>query len=171
MHTSPSNKRYIGITSKNPKTRWKNGNGYRHNQHFTRAIQKYGWDNFKHEILADNLTEEEALQMEIELIKKYDTFNSDKGYNLTSGGEVGKQHTDEVRAKQRELAKKMWEDEEYRAKMQEVAKSRIGENNPNYNNHKLAGENHPNYGKKLKPETIEKMRNRKVSEESRKKNE
>lgn len=169
IHTSPSNKRYIGITSMNPKERWKNGRGYNHNKHFTNAIEKYGWDNFKHEILAENLTEQEACKMEAELIEKYNTFDSDYGYNHTTGGEIGKQHTNEVRRKQSELAKKMWEDEEYRAKMHEVAISRTGENNPNYGNHKLAGENHPNWGKKLKPETIEKMKNRKVSEETRKK--
>ena len=27
-HTSPSNKVYIGITSREPKLRWDNGNGY-----------------------------------------------------------------------------------------------------------------------------------------------
>lgn len=171
IHTSPSNKKYVGITSMNPKERWKNGRGYSHNKHFTNAIEKYGWNNFIHEIVAENLTEEEACKMESELIEKYNTFDSDNGYNATTGGEIGKQHTEEVRRKQSELAKKMWEDEEYRAKMHEVAISRIGENNPNYGNHKLAGENHPNWGKKLKPETIEKIRERasNISDETRKK--
>ena len=44
MHTSPNNKRYIGITSyTNPKRRWKGGYGYHKNDYFYRAIQKYGW--------------------------------------------------------------------------------------------------------------------------------
>lgn len=50
-HTSPSNKVYIGITSQEPERRWKNGNGYKKNLYFTKAIKKYGWDNFAHEIL------------------------------------------------------------------------------------------------------------------------
>lgn len=50
MHTNNINgKRYIGI-SQNPKRRWKNGNGYK-TQLFGKAINKYGWDNFTHEIL------------------------------------------------------------------------------------------------------------------------
>ena len=56
MHTSPSNKKYIGITSLKPEYRWNKGNGYKTQTVFYRAIQKYGWDNFKHEIIdhADN---------------------------------------------------------------------------------------------------------------------
>lgn len=40
-HVSPSNKVYIGITSKNPLRRWENGNGYKNNKYFYRAILKY----------------------------------------------------------------------------------------------------------------------------------
>ena len=59
-HVAPNGKMYVGITSKKPEYRWENGNGYEANQHFTRAIKKYGWDNFKHEILLTNLSEEDA---------------------------------------------------------------------------------------------------------------
>lgn len=146
-----------------------NGKGYLNNKHFTNAINKYGWDNFKHEIIQDNLTEEEAQILERELIEKYNTFDSEFGYNRTSGGEIGKQHTEEVRKNQSELAKRLWRDEEFRAKQIEHKKTLVGERNPNYGNHKLAGENHPNYGKKLKPETIEKMKNRVITDETRRK--
>ncbi|AAV30164.1 putative truncated GIY-YIG endonuclease [Lactobacillus phage LL-Ku] len=37
-HTTPNNKVYIGITKLDVNKRWKNGNGYKHNQYFTRAI-------------------------------------------------------------------------------------------------------------------------------------
>ena len=57
-HTSPSNKVYIGITI-NPKRRW-NKSHYKYNEHFNNAINKYGWDNFNHEILFSNLTIEDA---------------------------------------------------------------------------------------------------------------
>lgn len=67
--------------------RWDNGKGYANNEHFTRAINKYGWENFTHEILLNDLTAEEAYQAEIELIAKYDSANRDKGYNKSTGGE------------------------------------------------------------------------------------
>lgn len=83
-----NNKRYYGITSeKTPEIRWKKG--YSHNKHFESAIQKYGWNNFEHLIIASNLTKQEAEDMEQELIAKYNTNNSQYGYNLTSGGGLG----------------------------------------------------------------------------------
>lgn len=86
-HTSPSGKVYIGITSRSPKRRWKHGSGYANNPYFTHAIEKYGWENFKHEILYEGLSKEEACEKEINLIKKYDSSNHEKGYNITAGGE------------------------------------------------------------------------------------
>lgn len=87
-HTSPSNKVYIGITRQNPpEKRWKNGNAYKYNKHFTNAIQKHGgWDNFKHEILFRGLTKEEAEQKEIELIAFYKSNQNKFGYNVANGG-------------------------------------------------------------------------------------
>jgi hypothetical protein len=38
-------------------------------------------------------------------------------------------------------------DDEYRQKHIDYAKTRVGDKNSNYGNHKLAGENNPNYGK------------------------
>lgn len=88
MHTAPNNKKYIGITrQEKPEKRWgSNGCGYIGNEHFSRAISKYGWNNIKHEILYTGLTKEEAEQKEIELIAYYDSMNPDKGYNMTIGG-------------------------------------------------------------------------------------
>lgn len=78
-------KSYIGITSrKNPNYRWQNGEGYK-DQMFYRAIQKYGWENFNHIIEAENLLEEDAKQLEIQLIKKYKAGG--KCYNITDGGD------------------------------------------------------------------------------------
>ena len=87
MHISPNNKRYIGLTCQKPEYRWNNGKGYKHNEYFTRAIEKYGWNNFQHIIIAKGLTEDEAKWLEIELIREWDSMNRDKGYNLTKGGE------------------------------------------------------------------------------------
>lgn len=101
-HTNKINgKRYIGITSeKNPKNRWKNGYGYKpdkqNNQNvaFWNAIQKYGWGNFEHEVLKDDLMENQAKELEKYYIEKYKTFigffkyrKDRKGYNSTLGGD------------------------------------------------------------------------------------
>lgn len=85
-HTCPNNKIYVGITS-NVKERWKSGACYLNNSYFQAAIQKYGWDNIKHEILFENLTKDEASQKEIELIAEYKSDDRRFGYNVRSGGE------------------------------------------------------------------------------------
>ena len=86
-HTNKYNgKKYFGITSQRPADRWKAGSSYKRNTHFSRALQKYGWyEGFIHEIIADNLTETEACQMEKDLIAKYNTTNPANGYNQTTG--------------------------------------------------------------------------------------
>lgn len=81
-----NNKVYVGI-SENSVKRWgKDGYNYR-NSYFGRAIKKYGWDNFLHEILYDNLTYEEARQKEIEMIEWFDCLIP-KGYNASLGGDL-----------------------------------------------------------------------------------
>ena len=87
MHTSPSGKRYIGITSTEPEERWGvGGHRYKSQKRFYNSIKHYGWDNFKHEILVENLTKEEAEKLEIEYIKKYRTTEEEYGYNWSPGG-------------------------------------------------------------------------------------
>lgn len=81
-----NHKIYIGITCNAPKRRWKAGSGYNHNVYFYNAIKKYGWDNFKHDVLYENLTKEQAEEIEIRLIKKYNSTNKEKGYNIHPGG-------------------------------------------------------------------------------------
>lgn len=76
-HTSP----YIGITKLNLIKRWQ---GYINNTYFFRAILKYGWNNFQHEILYSELSEKEAKQIEICLIAYY---NSTDHNNKTKGGD------------------------------------------------------------------------------------
>lgn len=109
MHTSPNNKKYIGITSQKPERRWrKNGEGYKDHLYFWRAIQKYGWDNFKHDILYTDLTKEEAEQKEVELIAYYNSNNIDFGYNMSVGGESGSKgykYTNEQRKRMSENRK------------------------------------------------------------------
>lgn len=107
-HTSPSGKVYIGISKYSPIKRWRGGKGYCNNKYFTNAINKYGWDNFKHEILYADLSKEDACRLEIELIAKYDSTNPDCGYNLSTGGEnghEGRKQSDEFKALMSELHK------------------------------------------------------------------
>ena len=103
-HTTPSGKRYIGITSKKPENRWHNGRGYRKNTPFGFAIEKYGWDDIQHNILFDDLTEKEAKWLENYLICYYWTFvgfKDCKGYNCTLGGEGTLGHIVNEETKQR----------------------------------------------------------------------
>ena len=83
-------KRYIGQTKTSVQKRWGH-NGYEYTRKhpdslFAKAINKYGWDNFEHQILFENLTKEEANQKEIELIAFYKSNNREYGYNITAGG-------------------------------------------------------------------------------------
>ena len=89
MHTTPSNKRYIGITCQKPEQRWRKGHGYSNTKYFYNAILKYGWDNIKHEILDSDLTFEEASEKEKQYIKEYRTQEKGYGYNICNGGQSG----------------------------------------------------------------------------------
>lgn len=103
-HTCPNGKVYIGITCKQAFRRWENGYGYRHNEYFFRAIEKYGWENIRHEIIFDGLTKEQAEQKEIELISIYKSNQREYGYNHSTGGEkgaLGCKHSDEMNDKKR----------------------------------------------------------------------
>lgn len=111
-HTDKINgKCYIGITW-NIKERW-SSKGKKYKGYFGSAIKKYGWDNFEHQVLYENLSREDACKKEIELIKKYNTFVPN-GYNLTKGGEgsLGFEISDETRYK--------------------MSKVKLGKNNPFY---------------------------------------
>ena len=89
IHTNKINgKRYVGVTTRKPEYRWKNGEGYKDQPHFYSAIQKYGWDNFSHFILEVD-TPELMYQLEKQYIEYYQTTNPDKGYNKSLGGESG----------------------------------------------------------------------------------
>lgn len=84
MHTNKiNNKKYIGI-SKNYERRWGNGYGYINNTLFYKDIEQYGWDNFEHEIIEENLCKVDALILESRLIKQYKTDNIEFGYNTQS---------------------------------------------------------------------------------------
>lgn len=126
----PSGKVYVGITRREPKVRWNNGFGYRTNEHFWRSIVKYGWDNFEHEIIATDLTEEEAYSLEIQLIAEYDSTNPEKGYNHSTGGECirrGVKVSVEQKQKISEMLRGRTLSEETKQKLSDANKGKHGD--------------------------------------------
>lgn len=136
-YTNTSNgKIYIGQTSKTLNERaGKNGKNYCESNRFYAAIKKYGWESFVSEIIADNLTQDEANAFEIYYIDLFDSTNPDYGYNIQLGGNHRNQ-TDEGKT---EISRK--------------ARERYKDRTKN-----------PMYGKRHSPEAIEKMRGKKVGE-------
>ena len=100
-HVSPNGKRYVGITKQSLDRRFgHNGIQYKtSNRYFWNAIQKYGWGNFQHNIIAANLSHEEACLIEKSEIAKDKAVNN--SYNITDGGDgrTGTTHSPETRAK------------------------------------------------------------------------
>ena len=141
-HTAPNGKCYIGMTKQSAEKRWQNGLGYRTQKRFYRAIQKYGWESFTHEVLCSGLSFEEAEQKERELISSYRSFDKNFGYNVERGGNCAKEVSEETLKKMRqshqtesfkawmkEKNEKRWSDPEEHRKMSERFK---GERNPMY---------------------------------------
>lgn len=91
-HTNKTNgKYYIGFTSQTMSERWQNHiNDARcktkRSYPFQKAILKYGIDDWDHEILFESSDGNETLDMEREMIKKYNARDSDIGYNVAIGG-------------------------------------------------------------------------------------
>lgn len=104
-----NDKVYVGITGQIPTYRWgADGRGYKTQPLFWRAIEKYGWDNFEHIIVADGLTKETAGQLEQQLIASFNSTNPLFGYNSSIGGELyalGFHHTEESKRKISEAGK------------------------------------------------------------------
>ena len=155
-------KKYVGqtINGNNPNKRWDNGNGYKHSPIFWKAIQKYGWDNFEHDVIASNLTKEEADNFEKLLIKKLDTMNSDNGYNVEPGGSNNRTMSESTRNKLRELriGKK---NPMYGVRLTKEKNGMYGKHHSDETKKKISnairGEKHCNYGKKMSAEQKEKI--------------
>ena len=129
MHRNKiNNKKYIGITKTSLTKRWgNNGSGYRSNKQplFSRAIEKYGWDNFEHVVLFENLSQNEACDKEVELITKYKTQDPKYGYNIQPGGQLGNagvKFSDESKKKMSDAKKGCTLTEEHRRKISESCK-------------------------------------------------
>ena len=100
---------------------------------FPAAIKKYGIDGFKWEVI-ETVSRELLDEREIFYIKKYKSYATDGGYNLTRGGNncfgsSGKFHFIPRMSRKK---KKKW-----------IKNHREGKNNPNYGNgNKISGKNH-----------------------------
>lgn len=168
-HTNLLNgKKYIGITCQELNQRFRNGKGYKSSPHFNAAIEKYGWENFSHEVILSDLTEAEAKELEIEYIAKYETRNPDFGYNIARGGETasgpdnpwfGKHHTEENKRLFSKLHKGVPKSEETKRKIGLAHKGKVVSEETRRkmreNHYDCSGANNPNYGKKLSKEHIE----------------
>lgn len=85
------------------------GHRYKNCTKFYNAIQEFGWDNFECEILAENLTLEEANKLEDEYILKYNSIEN--GFNKNRGG---------------------WNHLWTEGQRQQMRERNLGEKNPNY---------------------------------------
>lgn len=93
---------YIGQTIVDVNQRWRNGDGYKNCCMFYNAIKKYGWDNFTHEIIENNIPLDKLDEREAYWIQYYHTYVEDpecKGYNLTAGGLTGGTKSEQTKKK------------------------------------------------------------------------
>jgi len=169
-----NSKKYVGLTSQLPEKRFNNGKGYHGCTYFKNAINKYGWENFAHEVVCSGLTKEEAEEMERTLVSFFRTNEREYGYNLTSGGETNKELTEEARRHLSESHKGYVMPQSQRDKISEANR---GENSPMYGKSpseetrrkisktltgRYRGKDSPNYGKHLPEEVKEKVRATKI---------
>ena len=162
-HIAPNGKVYIGVTSQDPKKRWLCGHGYDRNDYFRKAIKKYGWDNFRHDVLMSGLVKEKAAKIERFYIACFDSANPEKGFNLDTGGFIAGKHSAQTRRKISEtrIARGYRSPTEGKHLSAET-KKKISEANKGNHNHTVwtdeqkeklrqskRGENNPNYGKPM----------------------
>ena len=102
------------------------------NDYFMRAINKYGWNNIKHEILFQGMTKLEAENKEIELIGLYKSDQREYGYNIQHGGSSIGKHSEETKRKigKANKGKPSWfagkhHTQETKEKMREISTGRV----------------------------------------------
>jgi group I intron endonuclease len=112
MATSPSGKRYVGITTRGVERRWRDhvkearrGTRSRLNS----AIKKYGGDAFQLEIL-DHGSWDKLNEMEAETIARLGTLWPD-GYNLRAGGSQFAPHPESIAKQAEKLRGRKWSEE------------------------------------------------------------
>jgi len=102
-------KKYIGQTIDFRKRMYEHRSGRSPQcRHLFHAIKKYGWESFDPNIIDSADTKKELDALETQYIKKYDTMNSDLGYNLTTGGE-GAVYSEESKKRISDLKLAWWD--------------------------------------------------------------
>ena len=111
-----NNKKYVGQTVRSLYDRHKqrmtdcfNKNKHCYKQPFYRAIRKYGIENFKLEVLRQDLETQCLLNLfECYYIKKYNTMiNGGYGYNISNGGSNGNTFAGKSEEEMNEIRRKM----------------------------------------------------------------
>lgn len=126
-------KSYIGQTTQSPCQRWQGGCGYK-NTLFGRAINKYGWEAFHHDIIG--VVESETVEQLILDLNEWETFyiwkygSFTNGYNSTSGGDSGMTMSEESNYK-KSISKMGELNPMYGKHMSEEHKQRLREANMN----------------------------------------
>lgn len=123
-HYFPNGKVYVGLTCHGEDIESKrfghNGCKYSKQPLVWRAIQKYGWNNIEHVVIAKGISRESAINIEKDLIELYKSNDRKYGYNLSGGGEEGSYHTEESRKKMSEYRKGRPKSEEHKRKIGEA---------------------------------------------------
>ena len=147
---------YIGKTYRLNKRKYE----HKHrevNTYFHNALKKYGFENFKYEVIAQTDNDKTLNFLERYYIRKFNSFG-ENGYNLTLGGEgtLGKHLTEEQKKKVSEAQKGKVVTDETKMKMSLSGKGK--------HNHK--GEKNPNWkgGKKEKEYVPREIINKHISE-------
>ena len=167
IHTCPNGKKYVGCTTQaKPEIRWNKGRGYQYNDHLYRAILKYGWDNFEHEVFEVE-NEEEMYRKEVELISFYHSNDPEYGYNNSSGGEKsasGCIRSEEYRKKQSESkkGKPAWNKGKPRSEETKKKISEAHKGKPTWNKGK-------SHSEETRKKIAESKKGKHLSEETRKK--
>jgi hypothetical protein len=165
---------YIGQDSKN------NSNYLGSGKLIKLAIEKYGKENFKKEILEHCETKEVLNDREKYWVNKFDATKNNVGYNLTNGGQsgwmIGMKHSEETK-KNYSLNRKgiligerngMYGKKHSDESKQKMGRQRFGDENGMYGKHhtdeskikmseKLSGDKNPFYGKKHSDESKQKI--------------
>lgn len=123
LHKNKINgKCYVGQTCQKPKARWgTNGNGYKQQTYFYRAIEKYGWDNFEHIILEENISEDKVDERESFWAGYYHAL-APEGYTLRVGSQNHYEGSEELWQIWSKASKEKWQNEEYRKKISKKRK-------------------------------------------------
>jgi group I intron endonuclease len=160
----PNGKSYIGLTKDLTKriSRHKKDVNARLHLPVYDAINHFGWDNVRFEVLTSKIsTRAKACELEIEYILKYSSYIRDgKGYNATKGGEGAGTISPEALEKFRKAAKERWNNPAYRHKMVNLkrrmdddVKSRIAQSLKET----YSKDGHPWTGRKVSEDTRSKM--------------